>query len=174
MVKQAIEVLQKFYGSVFIQAPNEDRTGKTVGDLAPETFDEEYKGSSDASKGIIGMMEVIHSDFERTNDVTVTEEDEAQKQFEEEETRIKAEIDAKKVEKSELESGVKNADSDLTEFKDDLKDASTMHKQALDELDTLKPSCVEGEETYAERRTQREKEIKSLKDALKLLEEWQG
>jgi chromosome segregation ATPase len=173
-VAQAIVILQQFYAGAFIQAPNEDRSGQTVGDLAPETFEGEYKGKVDASKGIIGMLEVIQSDFTRTNEKTTADEKAAQTEFEEEETRINAEIDTKKKEKGGLESEVKTAESDLTGFKDDLKDATKMHKQALDELDTLKPACVQGEETYEERRAQREKEIAALKEALKLLEEWQG
>ena len=173
-LKQAIQILTKFYGSAFLQAPNEDREGNTVADLAPDTFDEEYKGNVDASKGILGMLEVIQSDFERTNTKTTEEEKESQKAFEEEQKRSKEEIAAKKTEKEDLESEVKTAESDLTGFKDDLKDATKMHKQALEELETLKPACVSGEESYAERREQRVKEIEALKEALKLLEDWQG
>jgi len=59
----------------------------------------------------------------------------------------------------------------LTEYRDNLKESTTIHEQALDELETLKASCVEGAESYAQRRAERQKEIEALKEALNLLEE---
>merc|ERR1719491_95267 len=76
-VQRALDTLKAFYeGSGFIQRsgyvpPNSDRQGRTVADLAPKYFDSEYAGSQEASKGIIGMLEVILADFGRT-DTTVT------------------------------------------------------------------------------------------------------
>ena len=56
--------------------PNSDRSGKTVSDLAPETFaNDKYSGSQDSSKGIIGLLEVILSDFDRSI-AAVTDEEE--------------------------------------------------------------------------------------------------
>jgi hypothetical protein len=90
-VDQAIEILKKFYGEALLQVGadpktnTEDREGKTVGDLAPETFssDEEYKGKADSSKGVIGMLEVISSDFERTSKTTADAETQAEEDFKE-------------------------------------------------------------------------------------------
>merc|ERR1712079_993004 len=79
-VELALKVLSEFYksagGEKFIQyvPPNSDREGKTVGDRAPEIFDEEYRGDQSSSKGIIGLLEVVLSDFGRTID-KVTEEE---------------------------------------------------------------------------------------------------
>merc|ERR1712232_1419725 len=79
-VEPAISILKDFYdGAAFLQngytPPNSDRDGNTVGDLAPKTsFDGDYKGKQGASKGIIGMMEVILSDFERTIESVTDEE----------------------------------------------------------------------------------------------------
>ena len=71
-VKNAIAVLKDFYDNAFIQfvPKNAGRDGKTVSDLAPDTFSGEYKGNQDAAKGIFGLLEVIQSDFERTIEVT--------------------------------------------------------------------------------------------------------
>jgi len=178
MVNQAITILEEFYGAKLIQTKVSreeptDRDGNTVGDLAPETFEGDGR-KHDESKGIIGLLQVISSDFERTSTTVASAEEAAQTSFEAEETRIKGEIDSKGTEKEGLESDVKSKDSALTEFRDDLKESTTMHEQALDELETLKASCVEGEESYAQRRAEREKEIAALKEALKLLEEWQS
>jgi len=49
--------------------------------------------------------------------------------------------------------------------------AEGLHEAALDELSTLKTKCVEGE-SYEERVKKREEEIESLKEALKILQEY--
>merc|ERR1719230_1352037 len=78
-VKAAIKVLKDFYENALIQTgssykpPKGDAEGNTVGDLAPDTgfgSEEDYKGNQDAASGIIGMMEVIESDFEGTIEAT--------------------------------------------------------------------------------------------------------
>lgn len=175
-INEAITILNDFYGAKLLQtgvrrqAPT-DRDGNTVGDLAPETFEDGDGRKHDESKGIIGLLEVIASDFERTKTKVTAAEEEAQSSYEAEETRINGEIDAKGEEKDGLESDVKTKESDLVEFRDNLKESTTIHEQALDELETLKASCVEGEESYAQRRAERQKEIEALQEALKLLEE---
>merc|ERR1712210_283525 len=65
--------------SAFVQTrkyvpPNSDREGNTVGDLSPEIFDAGYHGRQDSSSGILGLLEVILSDFDRT-EVTVTDQE---------------------------------------------------------------------------------------------------
>merc|ERR1719207_296573 len=67
-IKQALEILSHFSGEAakatveegFIQQPS-------VEDDAPDAgFDDAYTGSQGSSTGIVGMMEVILGDFERT------------------------------------------------------------------------------------------------------------
>merc|ERR1719327_820625 len=68
-VTQAIKILKEFYEGAFLQytPPNAGADGKTVGDMAPDSgFEGEYHGNQDAASGILGMLDVIKSDFERT------------------------------------------------------------------------------------------------------------
>merc|ERR550539_102107 len=82
-VEFALKVLKDFYekGSLVQKRasyvpPDSDRSGKTVEDLAPEGFDSsKYTGRQDSSEGILGLLEVILSDFDRTG--TTVEADEA-------------------------------------------------------------------------------------------------
>merc|ERR1712196_292323 len=85
-VELAINILKEFYDNAFIQTgkyvpPNADRSGKTVADRAPEVFSGSYHGSQGASKGILGLLDVILSDFERTIDTTEDAEDSAAASF---------------------------------------------------------------------------------------------
>merc|ERR1719217_1901000 len=176
-VEFAISVLKDFYSNAFLQRsgryvpPNADREGNTVSDLAPEVFDDTYHGKQDHADGIIGILEVILSDFERTIDTVSTEEKEdtvAEKKD------TKADIDAKEKSKAEKEDTVAEKEDELAELRDKSKDAKKALDIALSELEKLKGMCVEGEETWEERSAKRKEEIEALKQALKILDEWQS
>ena len=47
----------------------------------PEVFDEPYKGMGSENGGVVGMIEVIQSDFARLESETSAAEAEAQKQY---------------------------------------------------------------------------------------------
>merc|ERR1719506_2870088 len=70
-VAQAQKILKEFYakaagGEEFLQGPAED---------APASFENEaYGGQQGASKGVLGMLEVIHSDFARLEADTSADE----------------------------------------------------------------------------------------------------
>jgi len=151
-----------------------DRSGNAVNDLAPETFssDEEYKGKGDSSKGIVGMLEVISSDFERTVKTVSDAEDQAKKDYEALTSDIKKAVTEKETLKEKKEGEVESKNSDLTGFKSDHKDASKMNAEAIEELEKLQASCVDTGESYAERAKHRKEEIEALKQALQLLEDW--
>merc|ERR1719409_752379 len=77
-VTKALGILKDFYDNAFVQTgsqytpPNAGADGQTVGDMAPDTgfSNDDYSGNQDAASGILGMLEVIKSDFERTIDTT--------------------------------------------------------------------------------------------------------
>mmetsp|Transcript_47999 Transcript_47999/g.102806 ORF Transcript_47999/g.102806 Transcript_47999/m.102806 type:complete len:705 (+) Transcript_47999:55-2169(+) len=183
-IKEAITILEKFYGSsaTLLQdgfragyvPPNSDRYGKTVGDLAPNTtFSGEYEGKLSESKGIIGLLEIISSDFERTIATVEAAELAAQTAYDKQKGEMESEIDTKKGLKADQESEKKSLEDGLVTLKDDAKTASDLHAVALEELQQLKSSCVDSSESYAERRQKRQEEIDGLKQALQILEDWQ-
>jgi DNA repair exonuclease SbcCD ATPase subunit len=178
-VENAMRILSDFYkNAAFVQSgyvpPNSDRDGNTVGDLAPEVFDKTYHGKQEASKGIIGMLEVITSDFERTIDTVTDAEKDAQAAFEKYEADTRDDIDAKEAEKKEKETRVAELQDELTSLGEQTKDAKATLAVVLSELGSLKEMCVDGTETYEERVAKRKKEIEALKQAYKLLDDWQG
>jgi len=177
-VELAINILKEFYDNAFIQTgkyvpPNADRSGKTVADRAPEVFSGDYHGSQGASKGIMGLLDVILSDFERTVDTTEDAEDTAQTSFEAFEADTKQDNEDKEDEIDTKEGRISDIDDELVETEEDKDDATKLKENALTELKKLKPMCVEGEETYAQRVAKREKEIEALKDAQQMLDDWQ-
>merc|ERR1711972_493261 len=121
-VEEAISVLEEYYGS-FIEkshkAPNADRDSKTVDDLAPEmSYSGEYKGKKDASKGIIGLLNVILSDFERTGTTVEEQEKEAQKQFDTFKEETEGAIKEKKSQTEKKEGEVETAEEEIVSAKD--------------------------------------------------------
>jgi len=180
-VEYAITVLQQFYeeggGGELLQStytpPNADRSGKTVGDMAPETFSGEYHGAKSNTDGIIGLLDVILSDFERTLSATADQEERDQAAFEAMEKDTKEDNDAKKQEIEEKESQLTDLEDEVITLTEDKKNGVDQLANAKDELSKLKPMCLEGAETYAQRVEKREKEIEALKEAMTILNDWQ-
>merc|ERR1719401_676139 len=175
----ALATLKNFYSTAFIQTrkyvpPNADREGNTFGDLAPEMADTKYKGAQAESKGIIGILEVIVTDFERTIKKVTAEEKDAKEEFDKFCTENLQDTQTKM-------DTVKAKEGELTKTKEDIltqeqaiKDAQDVLDAAEEKLDELKSSCVDAEEDFAERAAKRKAEIEALKEALTILEEWQN
>merc|ERR1719191_2136420 len=131
-------------------AKNAGSDGKTVDDMAPDDggVSGEYGGKTDAAKGILGLLEVIKSDFERSIATTTQEETAADSAY----TKFKTD--------TETDMGDKG----------DLKKETELHNSSVVELQKLRPLCVETGMTWEERTARREQELASLKEALDLLE----
>merc|ERR1719375_3074345 len=106
--------------------------------------------------GVVGMLEVIESDFARVQAETSAAEATADK------ADMQRDIEHKKVKKENEENAV-------VEQKVDLEGTQKELDAALRYYDKLKPSCVDSGVSYEERVKQREEEIKSLQAALKIL-----
>lgn len=173
-VERAMQVLKDFYekasqATSFSQlASDPSKKSGPAGD-APDTFGSTpFKGSSD-SGGIVGMLEVILSDFQRL--IAETEEDESMglKEYEKlmaESTKDKAvkntNIDHKKTQNTDLQVKTQEAKKDLTSAHEELAAANEYFER-------LKPSCVDEGINYEEKVARRKEEIQSLKEALQIL-----
>merc|ERR1719160_2199322 len=131
-VNKAMKILKDFYesliqtGSSFVPA-NADASGQTVGDMAPDTFSGDFSGNQDAASGIIGMLDVIKSDFEGTIDATKSGESEAESEFQAFKTETDDDI-------AEKEGDIKSKKGEVVEQKGVLMDT----KDALKDHETLK------------------------------------
>jgi len=163
-VAQALTVLNDFYAkaaeaTALVQQQPE----------APEIFDEPYKGMGGESGGVIGMLEVIQSDFARLEAETKAAEKQAQEEYDQ--FMTDSEVDkTQKTADIEHKTKLKQDQSQsLTEKKSDLEGTQKELDAALDYYEKLKPSCVDSGVSYEDRVQRREEEIQSLKEALQIL-----
>lgn len=171
-VEQAIDVLSKFYktaakAEMFVQV-HQSTTGVDE-DMPDSGFDGPNKGSQGAAAGILGMLDVILSDFVHTITETEKSEKEAAKEFFEFETTTKVSLGTKTVGKETKETERIETKDALNEEKDDLISEQELMDKALQELLELQPACVTTTMSYEERVARREHEIESLKKALCVL-----
>jgi hypothetical protein len=158
-VKQAIVVLREFYSSQagFLQVRRQ------VPEMAA------YKGMQNSKTGVVGMLEVIQSDFMRLEADTKSAETLAAREYDEFMTDAKAD----KLQKHEAEVKLK-LDKDQSEFdKSQLsKDLAANEEElakANEYYEYLKPNCLEVKVNYEDRVARRKEEIEALKEAYKIL-----
>jgi cell division septum initiation protein DivIVA len=161
-VAQALTVLKEFYA----------KAGEATAFLQqepPEIFDSPYKGMQAENGGVVGMLEVIMSDFARLESDTKAAEATAQKEYDEFMTESKVDK-AKKSEDIEHKTAKKQDEMQaLTVKKEDLEGTQKELDAALAYFDKLKPSCVDAGVSYEDRVARRKEEIESLQEALKIL-----
>jgi len=167
-VASALAVLNEFYAKA-AEATSLAQTKSSVKGTQPEIFDGAYKGMGAENGGVVGMIEVIESDFERLEAETTAAEGEAAKQYEEfmndsnvDKAQKTSDMDHASSTKQSQESALTSAKSDLAGTQKELSAAEAYY-------DKLKPSCVSSEEPYEDRVAKRKEEIESLQEALRIL-----
>jgi len=160
-VAQALTVLKEFYAKAgeatsFVQAE-------------PEIFDSPYKGMQSESGGVVGMLEVIESDFARLESDTKAGEATAQKEYDGFMTESKVDKSSKASSIEHKTAKKQDQTQALTQKKEDLEGTQKELDAALAYFDKLKPSCVDAGVSYEDRVARRKEEIESLQEALKIL-----
>jgi len=162
-VAQALTVLKEFYEKAA------EATAMVQVKQQPEIFDAPYTGMGGESGGVVGMLEVIQSDFARLETDTKAAEAEAQRQFDEftSESAVNRASMTKDVEHKTTTKT--NNEGALTSKKADLEGTQHELDAALAYYDKLKPSCVDAGVSYDDRVARRKEEIESLQEALRIL-----
>jgi len=166
-VGKAIGVLKEFYAKA---AEATALVQRGPADDVPETFDKPFTGSG-GEGGILGMLDVILSDFQRLEAETAQTEETNKSEHdtfladsaEDKETKHKANIDKNRAQ-IKLNHEIKLTKKELARNQEELS-------AAMEYYDKLKPSCVDAGVSYEDRVAQRKQEIESLKEALKILED---
>merc|ERR1719271_1864518 len=167
-VKDAYDVLASFYkGAAKGKVSLLQVRASPVDEDAPDSgMGGAYKGNQAKAGGILAMLEVIISDFERTIKVTTKSEKEAQREFVKFERTTKASIASKETSKSNNEFELKNTDMSILESMDDLGKLQEMLDDSLKALEDLRPACVDTGMSYEDRVQKRKDEIEALKKAM--------
>jgi len=170
-VDAAITSLKAFYDGAFVQvgAPGDNRAGVSVGDGDGSKANFKTYEKNSAGTGVIGILEVILNDFASTITNTGNTESESASSFTEYETNTQKDIDDKNGVITTKEGEITAAKADITQAKDNMSDADKAFALALVELEEVTAMCMTGEGSFAERKKQREDEIKALQDAKVML-----
>merc|ERR1719456_976389 len=132
-------------------------THKGVEDDLPDTgFEGANKGSQGEATGIIGMLEVIKSDFARTIKETEKAEKESETEFIEFERTTKVSISTKTTTKTANEAEKAATVTEISDALTDMREEQSLLDKALQELEELRPACIDTGMSYEERVARRE------------------
>jgi prefoldin subunit 5 len=165
-VARALTVLQEFYAKAGEATALLQQQEQPV---APAIFDAPYKGLQAENGGVVGMLEVIQSDFARLEAATKAAEATAQEEYDQFMTDSKVDKAAKSQDIEHKTAKVQDETQALTARKSDLEGTQKELDAALAYFDKLKPSCIEAGVSYEDRVTRRKEEIESLQEALIIL-----
>lgn len=179
-VEGAIKIIDRFYKTQANKVASKKdyeqflQQGPVANNMPDAGFDEEYGGEQDTSVGVLGMLDVIKSDFIRTIETTNATEKEQAADFLEFSTTTESSIAEKK-------SSIAQYDSELVEQKNEIADntesldaALTGLEMAVTELVELHAACVDTGMSYEERVARREEEIEALKEAYGILDNYKA
>lgn len=146
-VKLALKILREYYAS-----------------------DKSHEAAEGAGTSVVGLLEVVESDFSKgLAEMTATERsaqasyDSQTKENEIEKASKTQDVAYKTKESAELDRSIAEATSDRAGVQAEL-DA------VLEYLETLKKQCIEKAESYSERKARFEAELAGLKEALRILD----
>jgi chromosome segregation ATPase len=155
-VRKALVLLKDYYGSAsFVQQP-----------AKPEIF----KKSTGSGSSIVGILEVIESDFATELAKEESAEADAATQYDkmtQENAIIKTTKDQDVKYKTQEFTSL---DKEIAELSSDRDSANTELAAVLEYYGKVKDRCIAKPETYEQRKARREAEIAGLKEALSILE----
>jgi len=170
-VNMAIDILDKFYKTSAKASVDLSLAQGPLDDVPDAGFKtgEAYQGAGAESGGIIGMLEVIKSDFERTISETRASEAQAKKDHLAFMTESGMSLAEKNMAQKENQSIKDETDEKYADAEDSMQSQSKILVASIEELIELKATCVDTGMSYADRVAMREQEIASLKKALCIL-----
>merc|ERR1719221_2085241 len=158
--KQALVILREFYSS---QAELLQESKQI-----PEM--KEYKGMQDANKGVIGILEVIQSDFARLSAETKAAETQAAREHAEFMEESKASADSKHKLQFRTELAKDKAEFERGQLKKDEAGTREELNKATEYRAYLDPICVTIHVSYEERVARRKEELEALRQAYGILD----
>jgi len=168
-VSKATQVLKDFYAKNAASSFVQGGASAELGDAMSQASQAPYKGMGAASGGIVGMLEVILSDFARLETETSSAEAQAQDTYDKFMDESNQDNAVKDTEIAHKEKNREECDGDNRSLKKELELTQEELDAAMDYYDKLKPDCVDNGLSYEDRVQKREEEIQALGEALKIL-----
>merc|ERR1719478_1722375 len=170
-VRQALVMLREYYaagegGAAFLQG-----AGKLGSFMRQPAKPELFSKAGGSGNSIIGILEVVESDFATNLAKEETAEASAQEAFEKmtQENKITKASKGQDIKYKSEEAAA--TDKEIAELTSDRETTSTEHAAVLEYLEKLNGRCVAKPETYESRKQRRDAEVAGLKEALSILEE---
>merc|ERR1719446_1453241 len=164
---EALGILKTFYKQAAKAASLVQTAVSPIAEDNPGAgFDGTYKGNQAESSGVIGLLEVIKTDFEHTISVTTETEKTQAADYVDFDRTTQADIGGKSTKKKLDEEDLATTKATLEATTKDMKSNMDLVDAALMELEELAPTCVDNVQSYEDRVAKREEEIAALKTAL--------
>jgi len=128
-----------------------------------------YNGKQGENTGVVGILEVIQSDFARLESETSASEVTEQEDYNRFMKDSAVDKATKQTDIKHKESKKTNAQTRLGEIKIDLAATSKELEAANKYYEELKPSCLDTNVSFEERDARRKEEIQSLQEAMRIL-----
>jgi len=176
-VGKALVTLQEYYataakakGAAFVQLSADDDASPLDANAADQSGSgfgkKSYKGNTGSTQAILGLLEVIKTDFDRSDKKTTADEHTAHRAFITFSQTSKADIKSKQTKKSLDIQDKTTTESAIATGITDLTTASALCDVALKTLEDLQAACVDSGMSYADRVAKREAEMSALKTAV--------
>merc|ERR1719296_247849 len=159
-VRKALDILRGYYGN---QAESEallQQPAKPVN----------FKKAEGAGGSIIGILEVVESDFAKSLAQEEQEESDSQDAYDKQTQENKVETTEKQQSVKYKVQEFKALDKAIADMSSEKATLDTQLKAVNDYYDKIKDRCIAKPEGYEERKRRREAEIAGLKEALSILE----
>jgi len=171
-VEKAVQLLDRWYKTNAKNQVAFSQLSRGPAEDAPSAgfkLNEAYKGGQSESGGILGLLDVIRSDFARTMSETAATEKEQVEEYNNFMTESGKSLAEKNTVKDERTKQNNAANTEYSTASDALTTQTDILKGALAELIQLKAACIDTGMSYNDRVGNREQEIQVLNTALCIL-----
>jgi len=157
-VRAALQTLRNYYGAA------------SFAQQAPPPVPETHSAAAGVGSSIIGILEVVESDFAKNLATEEAAESDAQDEYEKTTQENKVTQTEKEQDAEYKEQDASGLDKNVQELKNDRESESTELSAVLEYLAQINQRCIAKPESYADRSRRRKAEIDGLKEALSILD----
>jgi len=168
-VDRAVAVLTDFYAKAADATSLAQVAKRQRNSAEPEIFDEPYQGMGAENGGVLGMLAVIGSDFDRLESDTTAAEEASQADYDSLMSDSKVDQQKKQSDIQHKSDTKGEQEHSLQEKKNDLAGNQKELDAAMAYFGKLKSSCIETGVSFEDRVKRRKEEMESLQTALRIL-----